>query len=94
MSNDAYLIRKMLEAWNEGAEISDSLARHLSPHMACVLAVVRAHDAKPAQRVPVQIVVESAERLWVLANDGTVHLSQEGEYVLQLPPLPQPGNDA
>ena len=48
MSDDAYLIRKMLEAWNDGAEVNDSLARHLSPHMARVLAVVRAHDAGPA----------------------------------------------
>lgn len=95
MSNDDDLIRKMIDAWFASGNListEDTTAR-----MARVLAVVRAHDAGPARRVPVQITTYR-RGLVALSNHGTLHLGEDidGRFAWHetLPPLHQPGGGA
>lgn len=104
MSNDADLIRKMIETWYGGDETADFVEEATTKYaedMARVLAVVRAHDAGPARRVPVQIVVEASEgspSIICLASDHTLHQGwwESGKFAWReaLPPFPQPGDGA
>lgn len=101
MSDDADLIRKMIDAWFASGNLIS--AEDTTARMARVLAVVRAHDAGQARRVPVQIVNmtlpgDASGIIIALASDGSLHLGQYADgtfrWIEQLSSLPQPGDEA
>lgn len=94
MSNDADVIRKMIDAWFAPHSANYAYTKDMTR----VLAAVRAHDARPARRVPVHVSSHNGYTIIAACNDGTIHRGWWGakgnfEWRDQLPPLPQPKNE-